>query len=60
MILRFLRPEPALGVLGKIYKTGSVAGWPTSTGPNGKVLVIPKGRLESLSRDLVWVTGQNL
>jgi len=36
------------------------AGWPTSTGPNGEVLVIPKGRLESLSRDLVWVPGQNL
>jgi len=56
--LRFLGPKPAQGV--SIYKRGSVAGWPTSTGPNGEVLVIPKGRLESLFRDLVWVPGQNL
>jgi len=58
--LRFLGPEPALGVSRQVYKRGSVAGWPTNTGPNGEVLVIPKGRLESLSRELVWVPGQNL
>ena len=44
---------------GKIFKKGSVAAWSTSTGLNGKVLVIPNDRLESLSRDLVWVPGQN-
>ena len=43
--------------VGKICRKGSVAGWTTSTGPNGKVLVIPNDRLESLSRDLVWVPG---
>ena len=32
----------------------------TSTGPSGKVLVIPNDRPESLSRDLVWVPGRNL
>ena len=48
------------GSLGEIYKRGSVANWLTNAGPNGKVLVIPKGRLASLSRDLVWVPGQNL
>jgi len=46
--------------LGVTYKRCSVAGWPTSTGPNGEVLVIPKDRLESLSRDPVWVPGQNI
>ena len=35
--------------LGRICRKGSVAGWITSTGPNGKVLVIPTDRLESLS-----------
>ena len=44
---------------GKICKRGSVAGWSTSTGLNGKVLEIPKDRLGSLSWDLVWVPGQN-
>jgi len=58
--LRFLGPEPALGSLGKIYKWGSVAGWLTSKEPDGEVLAIPKGRLTSLSRDLVWAPGQNL
>jgi len=33
---------------------------PISMVPNGEVLVIPKGRLESLSWALVWVPGQNL
>ena len=41
-----------------ILEVGSIAGWSTSTGLNGKVLVIPNDRLESLSRDLVWVPGQ--
>jgi hypothetical protein len=36
--------------LGEIYKRGSVTGWSTSMGPNDGVLVIPKDRLESLSR----------
>ena len=36
--------------LGRICRKGSVAGWITSTGPNGKVLVIPTDRLKSLSR----------
>jgi hypothetical protein len=36
--------------LGKICRKGSVDGWVTSTGPNGKVLVIPTDRLKSLSR----------
>jgi len=59
--LRFLGPELALGgSLDKIYKRGLVTGWPTSTRSNGEVLVIPKGRLESLSHVLVWVPGQNL
>jgi len=56
----FSDPSWPWGSLGEIYKWGSVAGWLTSTGPNGKVLVIPKGRLASLSGDLVWVPGQNL
>ena len=56
----FLDPSRPWGSLGEIYKKVSVAGWPTSTGPNGEVLVIPKSRLESLSRDVVWVPGQNL
>ena len=45
--------------LGKICRKGSVAGWITSTGPNGKVSVIPNDRLESLSRDLTWAHEQN-
>jgi len=36
--------------LGEIYKRGSVAGWSTSMRPNGGVLVIPKDKLETLSR----------
>jgi len=35
--------------LGEIYKRGSAAGLLTSTGPNGEVLVTPKGRLASSS-----------
>ena len=57
--LRFLGPEPALGSLGEIYKR--LGRWLANQhGPNGEILVVPKGRLESLSRDLVWVPGQNL
>ena len=33
----FLDPSQPWGSLGEIYKRGSVAGRPTSTGPNGKV-----------------------
>jgi len=45
--------------LGKICRKGSAAGWVTSTGPNGKVSVIPNDRLESLSRDLTWAHERN-
>ena len=45
--------------LGKTYKRGSVAGWSTSMGLSDEVLVTPEDRLESLSRDLVWVPGLN-
>jgi len=55
----FLDPSRPWGSLGGIYR-GSVAGWSTNTGPKGEVLVTPKDRLEILSRDQVWVPGQNL
>jgi len=60
LLWRFSDPSRPWGSLGKIYKWGSVADWLTSTETNGKVLVIPEGRLTSLSRDLVWAPGQNL
>jgi len=56
----FSDPSRRWGYLGEIYKWGSIAGWLTSTGPNGDVLVTPKGRFTSLSQDLVWAPGQNL
>jgi len=41
----FSDPSRPWGSLGEIYRRGSVAGWPTGTGPNGEVLVIPKAGL---------------
>ena len=46
--LRFLGPEPALGVSRRdLQKNVSVAGWLTSTGQNGEVLVTARDRLEN-------------
>jgi len=56
----FLDPSRPWVSLGEIYKRGSVTGLSTSMGPNGEVLVIPKDRLESLSRDPFWVPGHNI
>ena len=47
--VRCFGPEPALEVSRRDLQRVSVAGWPTSTGPNGEVLVIRKGRLEFIS-----------
>jgi len=56
----FMDPSRPWGFLDTIYERGSIAGWSTSTGPNGEALVTPKGRYESSSRDLVWVIGQSI
>jgi len=56
----FLGPSRPWLSLGENYKRGSVSDWPNGTRLNGEFLVIPKGRLENLSRDFVRVTGQNL
>jgi len=37
-----------LGSLDEIYKRSSIVGWLTSTGQDGEVLAIPKGRLGEL------------
>jgi hypothetical protein len=42
-VLKFLGPEPSLGVLDRIYEEELDIGWTTSI---GKVLVTPKDRLE--------------
>jgi len=55
--LRFLGPKLALGVSRQDLPH---AGWSTSMGPNGEVLVIPKDRLEGLSWDPVCKPGHNL
>jgi hypothetical protein len=57
--LRFLGPKPALGVSRRDLQREPVAGWSTSTGLNGEVLVTPRDRLGNLSRDPVWVPGLN-
>jgi len=56
--LRFFGPELALGVSRQDLQK-RLGRWLTRTGPNGEVLVTPKGRLASLSQVLVWAPGQN-
>jgi len=57
--LRVTDPGPALGVSRRYLQKCSVSGWPTNTWPNGEILVISKGKLESLSRHPFLVEPQN-
>jgi len=45
--LGFLGPEAEPEPLDETYKISSIVGWLTSNGQDGKVLVIPKGRLSN-------------
>jgi hypothetical protein len=45
--LRFLGPEPALGVSRRAIQKGLIPGWLTSIGQNGDALVTPQNRLEN-------------
>ena len=57
--LRFLGTEPALWVYRRDLQKRLGRWLANQHGANGEILVIHKGRLECLSRDLVGVPGQN-
>jgi len=60
LLSRFLDPSRPCVSLGEIYKRSTVAGWSTNLWPYGKILVIPKSKLEILSHEPFCVTWENL